>query len=74
MIRGNLSQRIGYQRYLVRFYVKNKINKFLFLGVAFDAGERAYMVRITSGNRAPLAPARDVVMMDDFIYSEPKAQ
>jgi len=45
---------------------------FSFLGVAFDAGERAYMVRITSGNRAPLAPARDIVMMDDFIYSEPQ--
>jgi len=40
--------------------------------LAFDAGERAYMVRITSGNRAPVAPARDVVMMDDFIYAEPQ--
>lgn len=45
---------------------------FSFLGVAFDAGERAYMVRITSGNRAPRAPARDVAFMDDFIYAEPQ--
>jgi hypothetical protein len=43
-----------------------------FLGVAFDAGERVYMVRITSGNRTPRVPARDVVVMDDFIYSEPQ--
>ena len=46
--------------------------RFSFLGVAFDAGERAYMVRITSGNRAPRAPLRDVAMMDDFIYAEPQ--
>ncbi len=43
-----------------------------FLGVGFDAGERVYMVRITSGNRAPVTPARDVVVMDDFIYGEPQ--
>ena len=43
-----------------------------FLGVGFDAGERVFMVRITSGNRIPRTPARDVVMMDDFIYSEPQ--
>jgi hypothetical protein len=45
---------------------------FSFLGVAFDGGERAYMVRITSGNRAARAPAGDVAMMDDFIYAEPQ--
>ncbi|HEX5041885.1 MAG TPA: hypothetical protein VFV75_03210 [Candidatus Polarisedimenticolaceae bacterium] len=49
-----------------------RLGTFSFLGVSFDAGERAYMVRITSGNRAPRAPLRDVVMMDDFIYAEPQ--
>ena len=44
-----------------------------FLGVAFDAGERVFAVRITSGNRSPKNPARDVVVMDDFIYGEPQA-
>jgi hypothetical protein len=44
-----------------------------FLGVAFDAGERIFMVRITSGDRRPAGPARDVVAMDDFIYAEPQA-
>ena len=44
-----------------------------FLGVGFDAGERIFMVRITSGNRAPRTAAKDVVMMDDFIYAEPQA-
>jgi len=44
-----------------------------FLGVAFDAGERIFLVRITSGNRIPRNSARDVVMMDDFIYAEPQA-
>ena len=43
-----------------------------FLGVGFDAGERVYLVRITSGNRVPRTPARDVVVMDDFIYGEPQ--
>jgi hypothetical protein len=44
-----------------------------FLGVGFDAGERVFAVRITSGNRLPATPARDVVVMDDFIYGEPQA-
>ena len=44
-----------------------------FLGVGFDAGERVFAVRITSGNRSPESPARDVVVMDDFIYGEPQA-
>ena len=43
-----------------------------FLGVGFDAGERAFAVRITSGGRVPRTPARDVVVMDDFIYGEPQ--
>jgi hypothetical protein len=47
-----------------------------FLGVSFNAGERASRVRITSGN-APLGPndapfGTDVVAMDDFIYGEPQ--
>lgn len=44
-----------------------------FLGVGFDAGERVFLVRITSGNRILQTPARDVVVMDDFIYGEPQA-
>ena len=44
-----------------------------FLGVGFDAGERVFAVRITSGDRSPKRPARDVVVMDDFIYGEPQA-
>ncbi|HVG39118.1 MAG TPA: PEP-CTERM sorting domain-containing protein [Pyrinomonadaceae bacterium] len=50
-------------------------NGLSFLGVAFDAGERIGRVRITSGNVAPGVndgPSSDVVMMDDFIYSEPR--
>jgi hypothetical protein len=48
-----------------------------FAGGVFDAGERIARVRITTGNAAPGAPdaigAADVVLMDDFIYSEPQA-
>jgi hypothetical protein len=43
-----------------------------FLGVGFDAGERIFLVRITSGNRNLKTPARDTVVMDDFIYGEPQ--
>jgi len=43
-----------------------------FLGVGFDADERVFLVRITSGNRVLKRPARDVVVMDDFIYGEPQ--
>ena len=47
-----------------------------FLGVSFDAGERIGRVRVTSGNAALAAGvndggATDLVVMDDFIYSEP---
>ena len=51
---------------------------FSFLGVQFNAGERISRVRITSGN-SPLGPGIfdgggvDLVVMDDFIYSEPQA-
>ena len=43
-----------------------------FLGVGFNAGERVFLVRITAGNRVLKTPARDVVVMDDFIYGEPQ--
>ncbi len=48
---------------------------FSFLGIVFDDA-RIARVRITSGNRTPGEDdggKRDVVMMDDFIYGEPKA-
>jgi hypothetical protein len=55
-----------------------------FLGVGFDAGERVFLVRITSGNvllspTEELSPVlsqrhgRDIVVMDDFIYGEPQS-
>jgi hypothetical protein len=56
-----------------------------FLGVGFDAGERVFLVRITSGN-VRLSPTKgilpvpskgqgiDPVVMDDFIYGEPQPQ
>ena len=51
-----------------------------FLGVSFNAGERVGRVRITNGNAALGAGlpdlngvARDLVVMDDFLYSEPLA-
>jgi hypothetical protein len=43
-----------------------------FLGVGFDTPD-VFQVRITSGNRVLSVPARDVVVMDDFIYGEPQA-
>ena len=47
-----------------------------FLGVQFNAGETIGRVRITSGNTA-LGPNEtggiDLVVMDDFIYAEPRA-
>lgn len=49
-----------------------------FLGAFFNAGERIGRVRVTSGNAALGAAvndggATDLVVMDDFIYSEPNA-
>ncbi len=48
-----------------------------FLGVAFDAGERIARVRIHSGDLALGAgnlegEGGDIVVMDDFVYSEPQ--
>ena len=48
-----------------------------FLGVAFDAGEQVFLVRITSGNSVlslgrPRSRGNDEVVMDDFIYGEPQ--
>ena len=49
--------------------------RFSFLGIAFNAGEQIGRVRITNGNAAlgagVLDGTSDVVVMDDFIYSEP---
>jgi len=47
-----------------------------FLGVLFNAGEQVSRVRITAGNTALSAtavdgPNTDLVVMDDFLYSEP---
>jgi hypothetical protein len=47
-----------------------------FAGASFNAGEQIFRVRITTGNAIPGvadAPGADVVMMDDFLYSEPRA-
>lgn len=49
-----------------------------FAGVVFNAGEEIFRVRITSGN-TPLATGVndgggiDLVVMDDFLYAEPRA-
>jgi hypothetical protein len=49
-----------------------------FRGVSFDAGERIARVRIYNGNlparagNADAGAAADVVVMDDFIYGEPR--
>ena len=50
-------------------------NGLSFLGVLFNAGEQVGRVRITSGNAAPGpndGAGVDIVLMDDFIYSEPQ--
>lgn len=48
-----------------------------FAGGLFNAGEQVGRVRITSGNSAlgpnELLPAADLVVMDDFLYGEPRA-
>jgi len=48
-----------------------------FLGVKFSQGERVAKVRITTGNaalhRANSDQWLDIVPMDDFLYSEPRA-
>ncbi|HEV8146143.1 MAG TPA: PEP-CTERM sorting domain-containing protein [Bryobacteraceae bacterium] len=49
--------------------------RFSFLGIQFNAGERIGRVRITNGNAAlgagVLDGTSDLVVMDDFIYAEP---
>ncbi len=46
-----------------------------FLGVSFPDGERVAKVTITSGNQVlgPANNAEDLVVMDDFVYGEPRA-
>lgn len=49
-----------------------------FLGVSFTGNERVFRARVTSGNAAlglgvVDGDGRDVVAMDDFLYSEPRA-
>ena len=48
---------------------------FSFLGVQFNAGERVGRVRITSGNQTLglNETTGDLVVMDDFIFAEPRA-
>ena len=45
-----------------------------FAGGLFNAGERIFRVRIITGNAAPGVPdgPSDVVVMDDFFFSEPQ--
>ncbi len=49
-----------------------------FLGVVFDAGEEIFRITITSGNAALATgtndnATHDLVVMDDFLFSEPTA-
>src|SRR6266487_3014688 len=62
------------------FFVPTANNGLSFLGVFFNAGERISRVRITNGNSilGPNdgivdTPNVDVVVIDDFLYSEPQA-
>jgi hypothetical protein len=63
------------------FFVQNvagATNTLSFLGVLFNAGEQVSRVRITTGNAALSAlavdgPNTDLVVMDDFLYSEPRS-
>jgi len=58
------------------FFAPTANNGLSFLGVLFNGGEQIGFARITAGNAAP-GPndggATDVVVMDDFIYGEPRA-
>lgn len=59
------------------FFVPNIAGNetFSFLGVQFNSGEQVGRVRITSGNQV-LAPGNtltDLVVMDDFIFAEPRS-
>jgi hypothetical protein len=63
------------------FFVQNvagATNTLSFLGVLFNAGEQVSRIRITTGNAALSAlandgPNTDLVVMDDFLYSEPRS-
>ena len=61
---------------LGKFYVPAAGSDLSFLGTVFDAGEQIARVRITLGNTAlgpsDAPPTADVVVMDDFLYSEPR--
>lgn len=60
---------------LGEFFAAPFDNGLSFLGVVFDGGQLISRVRITTGNSS-LGPSDrggvDVVVMDDFIYSEPQ--
>ena len=60
---------------LGKFFVPVANGDVSFLGVSFNAGEAIARVRITSGNATlgptDAPPTIDVVVMDDFLYSEP---
>lgn len=62
------------------FFASPNNGGFSFLGVSFNAGELVGSVRITSGTAALATgvtdlslPGLDLVVMDDFLYSEPQA-
>ena len=58
------------------FSVPAANNGLSFLGVSFNAGEQVGRIRITSGSVAlgpDDGPDNDVVVMDDFLFSEPQA-
>jgi hypothetical protein len=61
---------------LGKFFVPVDNNGLSFLGVFFNGGELISRVRITSGNlnvgATDNGATTDVVVMDDFIYGEPK--
>lgn len=55
---------------------RNSQGAFSFLGVSFDSGQRVSRVRIISGSHgidSPFVGLEDAVVMDDFIYAEPRA-
>lgn len=55
----------------------NAQGSFSFVGVSFNAGERAARVRIVSGAHGidgTFSGLDDAVVMDDFIYAEPQAR
>jgi len=64
------------ERFVAAGTVPNK--SLSFLGVVFNAGEEIFRIRITSGNAALATgtnddATHDLVVMDDFLFSEPTA-